>query len=400
MDRTRWIFMIIMSLALCISGGLLLWTQYIAVPEVPLLQSQEPMVTSPPEVPIRVQVISAVPAYDWVNSAADSFNAQGNKIDGRVIEVEIIAMDGLSALNKWGQGEFDPLPTVWLAESRTWVDQANLAALERTQQDIFLMGGRYRAQPVVLSPLVWGIWKDAHQTLSTHFGTEQISWDEIHEAAVIGQWQNMGGQEEWGRFKLVVAHPKRDPAGLVAIVGAAGEYYDKPTISAQELQDPNFLIWLATQFDTVVDFSPFGAENMLLFGRSNGDAGQIVESYLLIKMEGLENRWGQALQIVYPDPIAWFDFPYAIYMGQETSALEKQAALQFKEYLLTADQQAAALDFGLRPACAECPSNGGLISRWQENGVRENIPSASRMRPASRSGLEALTKWYVETYEE
>jgi len=139
---------------------------------------------------------------------------------------------------------------------------------------------------------------------------------------------------------------------------------------------------------------------MLLFGRSNGDAGQIVESYLLTNMEGLEDRWDQPLVIVYPDPIAWFDFPYAIYMGQETTAEEKQAALGFKDYLLTTDQQAAALDFGLRPACAECSSSGGLISRWQAFGVMEIIPSASRMRPASRSGMEALTRWYVEQYEE
>ena len=114
----------------------------------------------------------------------------------------------------------------------------------------------------------------------------------------------------------------------------------------------------------------------------------------------MEKRWKQPLQIVYPDPIAWFDFPYAIYMGRETSAGEKQAALDFKNYLLSADQQAVALDFGLRPASAQCSSSGGLISRWKELGVLENIPSASRMRAASRKGLDALTKWYVDKYEE
>jgi hypothetical protein len=117
-------------------------------------------------------------------------------------------------------------------------------------------------------------------------------------------------------------------------------------------------------------------------------------------MEGLQNRWDQPLVIVYPDPIAWFDFPYAIYMGQETSAEEKQAALDFKNYLLTADQQVAAQEFGLRPACTECPTGGGLIARWQAVGVQEKIPSAARMRPASRRGLEGLTEWYVENYEQ
>jgi hypothetical protein len=139
---------------------------------------------------------------------------------------------------------------------------------------------------------------------------------------------------------------------------------------------------------------------MFLFGRSNGDAGQIVESYLLTNMEGLVKRWNQPLIIIYPDPIAWFDFPYAIYMGKETSALEKQAASDFKDYLLSADQQAAALRFGLRPASAECPSTGGLVSKWKGLGVTERIRSSSRMRAASRKGLEALSKWYIAKYEE
>lgn len=353
-----------------------------------------------PRALIKVSVVVALPLERWVTAAAESFSNEKHFVGGRRVIVEVIPMDGLSALNKWAKGEFKPVPTAWMAESRAWVDQANFAALKRTGQDIFLAGGRYRAQPVVLSPLVWGIWRDAYNTLVKHMGTRQISWDELHKAAVIGHWKKMGGDASRGSFKLVVAHPKRDPAGLTAMVGAAGEYYDKPGVTAKDLKNPRFLKWLSELFDTVVDFSPFGLENMFLFGRSNGDAGQIVESYLLTNMEGLNKRWKQPLEIVYPDPIAWFDFPYAIYMGKETTAEKKQAALDFKRYLLSTDQQTAALDFGLRPATAECSPDGGLVSKWKGLGVMPNIPSSSRMRAASGSGLEALSKWYVSKYEE
>lgn len=375
----------------------------IVVRVIDIRKGEPPVVPTPtpvPPEPVAISIIAAVPVEPWVTRAAELYNTEEHFVQGSKVTIEVIPMDGLSALNKWARGEFTPVPTVWIAESRAWVDQANIAALERTGQDIFLAGGRYRAQPIVLSPLVWGIWKDAYDTLVNHTGTNQISWDELHEAAVIGHWKDMGGNEENGQFKLVVAHPKRDPAGLTAMVGAAGEYFDKPVVTAKELQNPRFLDWLSKLFDTVVDFSPFGVENMFLFGRSNGDAGQVVESYLLVNMEGLEKRWKQPLIIVYPDPIAWFDFPYAIYMGKETSAEEKQAALDFKNYLLSANQQAVALDFGLRPASAESSSSGGLISQWKELGVMENIPSSSRMRAASRKGLDALTKWYVGKYEE
>lgn len=360
---------------------------------------EEVVVVTPPE-PIKISIVAALPVEPWVSQAAEVYNSEARMVEGREIIVEIIPMDGLSARHKWENEGFDRVPTVWVPESRVWVDQANVAVVERTGRDIFLAGGPYRTQPVVLSPMVWGIWDEAYKTLVEHFGTEQISWDQIYEAAVIGEWSKLGEKENTGKFKLVIPHPKRDPAGLTAIVGAGAEHFDKSTVSTQELQDSEFLDWLSELFDTVVDFSPAAAEDMLLFGRSNGDAGQIVESYLLSNMDGIVTRWGHSLQIVYPDPIAWFDFPYAIYMGPETSTEEKQAALDFKNYLLTTDQQAAALEFGLRTVCAECPTSGGLISKWKDVGVAEIIPSDSRMGSASRSGLDALTKSFVEKYEE
>jgi hypothetical protein len=353
-----------------------------------------------PKKPVGISIIVAIPVEPWVSRAAELYAKEDHFVKGRKVTVEVIPMNGLSARTKWAEGTFNPVPTAWLAESRAWVDQANIASLKRTGQDIFLAGGRYRAQPVILSPLVWGIWRDAYNTLVDYMGTKKISWDELHKAAVVSHWKDLGGAPDSGEFKLVVAHPRRDPAGLTAMVSAAGEYFDKPVVSTKELQDPRFLNWLAELFNTVVDFSPFGVENMFLFGRSNGDAGQMVESYLLVNMEGLKKRWNQPLEIIYPDPIAWFDFPYAIYMGKETTAEEKQAALDFKNYLLSANQQLVALDFGLRPASPESSSIGGLVSKWKDLGVMENIPSASRMRSVSRKGLDSLTKWYVKNYEE
>ncbi len=363
-------------------------------------KKEQAVVPPAPKGPIEMSVIAALPVEQWVSLAGEKYNTGEHFVEGRKVLVEVIPMDGLSALNKWERGEFDPVPTAWLAESRAWVDQANIGVAKRTGRDVFLAGGQYRAQPVILSPIVWGIWKEAHDTLRKHFKRTDISWDELHKAATIGKWTKLGGQAEWGAFKLVIAHPKRDPAGLVAMVGAAGEYYDKPIVTSDEFQDTSFLKWLADLLNTVVDFSPFGVENMLLFGRSNGDVGQIVESYLLANMEGLQKRWKEPLVILYPDPIAWFDFPYAIYMGTETSALEKKAALDFKNFLLSTGQQRSALDLGLRPANPDVPSTGGLVKRWEDLGVKAKIPSASRMRYASRRGLDALSVWYSAKYEE
>ena len=355
---------------------------------------------------VTVRIVSALPAEPWVSAAAKTYNAQGHVVEGARVSVEVVPMDGIAALNRWAKNDFDTIPTVWLAETRDWVNQANNLVVESRGQDVFLAGGEYRDQPVALSPEVWAIFRSRYDVLKARYerelGGRDLSWKQIHDAAISADWVALGGRPEWGRFKLVIPHPKRDPAGLAAMVGAAGAYYGRPSVTTEGLGNPEFLKWLQELLDSVVDFSPFGVENMLLFGYSNGDAGQIIESHLLVNMEGLQRRWKEPLAILYPDPITWFDFPYAIYMGKETMALEKNAALDFKRFLLSDEQQRATLRFGLRPASPNVPprGEGSLIARWAEMGFKEDVPSASRMRPAPRSGLSNLATWFQKRYEQ
>ncbi|GIW11478.1 MAG: hypothetical protein KatS3mg061_2535 [Dehalococcoidia bacterium] len=356
-----------------------------------------------PQERITVRVIAALPAEPWLSEAARRYNASRPTSEGVPVTVEVVPMDGVTALNRWARGDWDRTPTAWLAETRDWVGQANAAVTERLGRDVFLPGGEYRDQPVALSPAVWAIFESRYRVLQARFGQDgQIDWRDIHDAAVARSWAALGGPSEWGRFKLVIPHPKRDPAGLAAMVAAAGAYYTKASVSTDDLKNPQFQQWLRETLDSVVDFSPFGVENMLLFGYSNGDAGQVIESYLLTNLEGLQRRWKEPLVILYPDPITWFDFPFAIYMGPETSAREKNAALEFKRYLLSDEQQRNTLRYGLRPVSTTVPldGEGSLIARWKSMGVREQVPSTSRMRPASRSGLTELLNWFVRTYEQ
>lgn len=353
--------------------------------------------------PVTVRVVVALPAEPWITDAAKRYNATKPTIDGAPVTVEVVPVDGVTALTKWSNGDWDRTPTVWLAETRDWVNQANNAVSDRLGRDVFLPGGEYRDQPVALSPEVWAIFESRYKVLQAKYGADgSVDWKDIHDAAVSKSWSSIGGQADWGRFKLVIPHPKRDPAGLAAMVAAAGSYYGRPSVSADDLKNPQYQTWLRETLDSVVDFSPFGVENMMLFGYSNGDAGQVIESYLLVNMEGLQRRWKEPLVILYPDPITWFDFPFAIYMGPETPLAEKNAALGFKQYLLSEEMQKSTLKFGLRPASPDVPARGegSLIARWGSMGFREDVPSTSRMRQASRSGLNELLAWFVKTYEQ
>jgi hypothetical protein len=407
MNRTRIVFFSIVLLALIIVGASLLWRS---------LNQPQPL-TVTPRGPIQVRVITALPIEPWVRTAAKQFNAEEHTLEGEPIQVEVIAMDGLAALSKWDRDEFGILgerspeelsaaererlarfPTVWIPDSRYLVELANATYKERLGRDVFLTDGEYRARPLAISLFTWGIYESRAQVLQSHFG--EINWKTIHDAAIAkGGWPELGGKPEWGFFKLVVPNPRKNVGGLAAMIAAAGEYYDRPNISAADVTNPDFQRWLGELMGAVTDVSggsAYTAEDFALFGYSVGDGGQLLESDLLTNMAGIQTRWADPLRIYYPKYVTWFDFPFTVWMGPETSALEKNAALEFERYLLSPEVQRQAVEYGLRPASPEVPVTGenSLFVRYEAQGVRPVIPRAEAMRSPDREALLALLRWF------
>jgi len=84
-------------------------------------------------------------------------------------------------------------------------------------------------------------------------------------------------------------------------------------------------------------------------------------------------------------------------MGPETTATEKNAALEFEKYLLTKDVQTKAVNYGLRPVHAEVSvmaDSNSLFSKWKKQGVAEVVPQTSRMQSPGRDVLQALLRWF------
>jgi ABC-type sulfate transport system substrate-binding protein len=83
-------------------------------------------------------------------------------------------------------------------------------------------------------------------------------------------------------------------------------------------------------------------------------------------------------------------------MGTETSAMEKNAALQFEKYLLSAPVQTTAAARGFRPANAEVSIAGAdsLFVKWEGQGASAKVAGTSRMRAPDRETLQALLRWF------
>ncbi len=220
MTRTRWIFVGIVVAALAIAGiGIFLSQRGGTAPGAALTVDK-------PEA-VKVRVLTSLPIEPWVRSAAADFNAGDQAVDGVPIEVEVVAMDGLTALGRWDRNEFGSLPaetrpedlteeeraqladfpTVWIPDSRYLVELANAAYKERLGRDVFLTDGEYRARPIAISLFTWGLYNSRAKVLEEKFGA--IDWSTIHDAAITaGGWPELGGDPAWGFFKLVAPNPE------------------------------------------------------------------------------------------------------------------------------------------------------------------------------------------------
>ncbi len=396
MNRTRWIFFAIVGLAVAlVIAGVLVFVILPAQDVGTTIAGEEIDLSQP----VDVTVVTALSIEPWVREAAVQFNQEEHILEdtGQTIHVTIIPMDGLAAKSKFERDEMDPVPTAWIPDSRYLTELVNASFKERLGRDVFLTDGEYRGRPIAITLLAWGIYESRALALEQTYGT--INWQVIHDAAVNAEgWDALGGQEEWGFFKLAISNPRKNVSGLGAMVAAAGEYYSQTSIGVDEANSNDFQSWLAEIMSSMSDLSggTYTVQDLALFGYTTGDAGQLLESDLLLNMEGIQTRWADPLRIVYPEYVTWFDFPFTVWIGPETTADQKNGALVFEEFLLSEPIQGRALAYGLRPVSPNVPVDGpaSLFTRWQSQGAQVVVPRTTAMRPPDRQVLQDLLRFF------
>ena len=412
MNSTRLLLVTVLSIAVLLVVGALVWsTVYGDEFSNGLATSRAPTQ--------HIIVITARSVEPWVRAAAEEFNQSGHKAAGASIEVEVVPMDGLIALGKWERNDFNALPTevrldelsareraaldrfpaAWIPDSRYLVDMANAANRNHIGRDPFLSDGQYRTRSVAVSLLAWGFFRSRGTALQENLG--EISWSTLRIAAAAPTgWKELGGDPAWGLFKLALPDPRTDAGGIATMMAAAAEYYQRTDIAVEDVTDAKFQTWLAALMTATADsggINAYSADEFAFLGHAAGDGGQFIESDLLQNMQGILTRWDDPLLVRYPRFTTLFDFPFAIWVGPETSAKKKDAALAFQRFLLSEAQQRRALSFGLRPANLDIhpvSAEDSLFAQWQKLGVEDDVPPREAIGNPNRDVLLALLRWY------
>jgi Ca-activated chloride channel family protein len=355
LDRTRIIFFIIIIFACVIVGSVAgarllqsLSTSLSAVDSTDRPVAAATPTTPLPQDAIVVEFHSSNTKQDWVNEVVESFNAGGKATaSGQPIAVVAYHVGSGSSMNDILDGKIQP--TVWSPGSQLWVTRINQAWNDRTGQDLI----RSDCPATIRAPLAIAMWEPMARALG--WPDDPIGWNDLAALSTDPEGWGAYGHPEWGQFKFGHPHPEHSNSGMLSLVAevyAAAEVTEGLTVEQ-------------VKSDLVAERVGAVERNVFHYGKKDTDIltrmTQRGPDYLhaVTSYESNVIKWnndhGDELQFplvaIYPSGgTFWVQNPYCILEADWVTAEQAEAAKTFRDYLLSSEQQARTVQWGLRPA--------------------------------------------------
>jgi hypothetical protein len=320
----RFLFTTFILLSLGVGLAALIWPQVRSLSYAPLRDAVLPNFYINPQANKAVTLTVAVPPAleSWIKDSLSDFQKQNPRIT-----VNVVVLRGSDAGRRLNG--LTGVPDVWIAES----DWARIAA-----------GGipfEALGATVAQDPFIWAAPVNAPQDI-----LQGLNWAALAQIA---------GRDP--QFRLAVP-PAGTMEGMGACLSAAGEYFQTPTVKAEQINDAGFQRLLAGLMEAVSDLSRNPYDQMST-RPPQADAA-------FLPLSDGRRLDPTALFTQSPRYSAVLNFPY--YIRSEwrevenwEGELQRQAAETFRAYLLSAAMQnrlaahnlegaGAAIDNAVRPA--------------------------------------------------
>jgi ABC-type Fe3+ transport system substrate-binding protein len=361
-------------LAICLAA--LLVTTFL----IPLGYAPFPLRLGPAREPVVVTVWYGTEKRAWLEDAAARYAQSEPRVGGRPVQIVLRGIGSREqaervAAQRWGA---EPPPTVVSPASSMWVEVLSAEWARRNPGAAPVVAqGEDAPTPLALTPLVLVAWEERGQLIWR--GGEADFWRELSSALAKDNWRELGGREAWGPVKLGHTSPLTSNSGAQTLALLAYGYYGRAGgLTPADIASADFRAWLAGVEGAVPAFGDStGAlmTSMLQRGPSMYDVAAVYENLAIESFEPAR-AWG-GLRVYYPPATIVSDHPYAILDAPWTTADERDAARQFRAFLLSRAIQERARAHGFRPADPSVPLAGddpaSPFNRYQANGLRADI---------------------------
>ncbi len=282
---------------------------------------------------VVVNIIANTTAAPWLETAVTTFNnSETETSSGDPAFVVLNAVESGQAIDQINN---DPSLALWIPEETVWTDVLADSGDSSFQTDCV---------SVAQSPLVIGMWREVAEALG--WPGLPLGWLDIGSlAADPAAWNYYSGGTLGQSFKLGHTHPGLSGSGastLLAIVQAAESKteavsvgdIDQPIVQASVGAFEGGVTWFSSSTQSL-------AKTMAERGVDYLTAGIMYEA-------NVAQLGGSDIVAIYPlEGTFVADFPACV--RDSATSDEKEAAVLFRDFLLSNEGQQLAADNGLRP---------------------------------------------------
>ena len=354
---------------------------------------------------VVLNVMANTTAAPWLETAVTTFNASETATSsGDPVFVQLIAVESGEAIAAL---QATPSTALWLPEEAVWTDVLSEDGDSSFQNDCV---------SVAQSPLVIGMWREVAEALG--WPGLPLGWLDIGSlAADPAAWDYYSGGTLGDSFKLGHTHPGLSGSGastLLAVVQAAESKTDavsvgdigQPIVQASVGAFEGGVTWFSSSTQSL-------ATTMAERGVDYLTAGIMYEA-------NVAQLGGSDIVAIYPlEGTFVADFPACV--RDSATSGEKEAAVLFRDFLLSDKGQQLATDSGLRPVSSaislaatdaidpsqpalvfESPSTASIFAvqeLWQEARKDVNLvmllDTSGSMRGSKMSTMQAAAMQFV-----
>ena len=389
MDRTRLIFLLIVAAALVIACGVVGFQMLDGMSNDNIVNETEASPIPPDS--ILVALASSNTKRNWLDQVTDQFNSEGHTTTGgKTIIVKTKHVTSGGSMNDILDGNIQP--TAWSPGDPSWVAQLNDTWQTRNNKPL-----TSEACPATINaPLGFAMWKPMAETLG--WPNSPIGWDTIVELAADPEGWGSYGRPEWGQFRFGHTHPAYANSGLLSmtgfVYGIAGENLTAADIYSEPVQTA--MRDLQQNTSKYGQQAPALLELMAREGPSYLHAAAVPEADTVRFNIERGNELAFPLAFIFPSGgTIWADHPYCILDNADWVTPEQvEAAAIFRDYLLSQEQQEAAINNYLRPLDSSIPLHAPLDLA---NGTD---PSASQKTiPALPSPTTEISNAIIDIFQ-
>ncbi len=354
LDRTRRVFFIIITVPILIVAVAFIRSCL----DGKCGPGPSPPTTEPPDMPtppigptrdISLEIWTNDTKAAWMQQATEMFNARAmTTASGKRITVQVKQMDsgdfGPRLMETDGSGDG---PTIISPGTIGWVNEANSMWQDLHQGQPLVAGD---CPPLAYGPIGFGMWQRMAEAMG--YPDTPIGWQEIVDLAADPEGWGRYGHPEWGQFRFGHTDPNSSNTGLAAMTSFVYASLGRTEGLTPELVRSSQVVEAFEKLESITYHYGRSTKSLNIATANRGKAylHAVASSENSILATNFFQQPDEPLVFIFPKESAfWSENPFCVVSAGWVSEEQQEAAVIYRDYLLSREAQERTVAGWLRP---------------------------------------------------